>query len=254
MDQIRSAAAGPLPELPIWLTHLDAAFEETLKSERVDLGATLVVRDGKANFAMAAYVAETSHLVNLIEEACRQIDESKTPTAYRTAFAEYQGIVFHDFASNTEIDEIKQTFGPEMRMTIGIGNEAVYLAFGESGFEVLKKCIDESVASTQFDSVVSYGDISLTPLLSIMGDHPLSRYAANLARSTKGQDKLQMKSYPIENGYASRIDVHTGFVDTIVKSISQIGNYVSQQASGPIRVDSASEVPVVPFSSMERAN
>ena len=211
------------------LQELEATLEATLESERFDIGANLMFVDGRPNFLMGTYVADTQRLEAVLQMCFRQIEKSKAPTQFRQSFAEHRGVVFHELvAENDNANEFTAALGSPIKIIIGLGNQSLYFGLGDKSFDALRQCIDDSAEPTVNDQLHSHLQFRMLPWFDLF-DESFRDFAKSMMRKATGNDKLVIESRAIENGYRNHVELDLGLIISALGSIQAIGAYSEQE-------------------------
>lgn len=206
---------------------------ETISEGKTDGGGLLTLSDQELNTVAGFFVSDGSKVAQLAKDLAAKIEASgaeKAPTFTFDA-GDYKGVTMHYIEAEVPANnnEAQQVFGDTLKITIGTGPDAVYLAMGKSSEAMLKSLIDEADTDTVGERPLSQGQIRLLPILefaqSINADETVAAMIDALVRSSAA-DSVSFVSNSIERGAEFSLSIGEGILKSIGAAIA------SQQGQG----------------------
>ncbi len=193
--------------------------ESTIKAGKLDGGAALVLEPNALSFAAGGFVKDGTALETAIKKLVAL--GAGDPNFPKVTFdAEtHKGIRMHTLAVPVKDDPgAQKVFGDTLNVTVGIGNQSAYVAFGKGGMDLLKKVIDASAAAPSQPGPPMQLNIALTPILNFansMQPNPQVAMVAQLLAATPGKDHIRLTATTISNGMNYRIQVEEGILKAV---------------------------------------
>ena len=113
-------------------------------------------------------------------------------------------------------------FGETLDITVGIGSDAVYVAFGKDNIAALEKAIDASAADRSKTVPPFALSISLGKLMAVAADArdghekaALQAIADKLNGEAKGRDHIRATGSVIPNGLRYRFEAEEGVLQAV---------------------------------------
>ena len=207
------------------LTELVEVFQATIREGVIDGGGTIDLDETKGEFAMGMRVAKG----RTFENACKKIagfaeQEPDVPVKFNFDVSSEGGINYHEILIEVPVDEeeIRTFFGEEIKVLVGISENAIYLASGKDPKGLLSKAMNQS-ASGQMPA--AQYNLHVAPILRFFSvfqdDEGLSTMAEALTDA--GNDRVRIQGEAIENGQQIRIEFQDGFLKMIGAAAQQFG-------------------------------
>ena len=211
--------------------------DDTIKSGRTDFGVTTVVRKGKPVVAMGVHLVDTAPIRDGIESALEAINKNNAPTEYRQIESDFEGIEFYEFVGeNTLIPRMQSLYGDKLKVTIGIGDQALYVGVGNPGYKLLKRCITDS-QTVPVDHPTFFGEFRLKPVLSLIEPgNPLLGIFGPMIQQAEGADRIVVETRPIEAGFMATTKVEVGFIRALSQAADAIQKVGATSEAGFSRI------------------
>jgi hypothetical protein len=213
---------------------IEAVFEklveigiETISEGKSDAGGLLTLDNQELNAVAGFFVSDGAKVAALAKELAAKIEAQNQPNAPKFTFdaATYKGVTLHyvDTEVPASEDEALEVFGPTLRLTIGTGEDAVYLALGKSSETMLKKLVDSAGSDTGGSRPLSQGQVRLLPILefaqNVNANEVLAAMIDVLIRSND-TDTVGFVSESIPLGGAGQFTIGEGILKAIGAAIS----------------------------------
>ncbi len=236
----------------VWRSALKEAYDELIDAYQVLVfaeksdGAASVSFNGKAVTAIAGLHHETPELLvsalKKLEAAAKEEplpDGVPTPTfAWDTA--SHAGVALHHITlplpDEAELEQLREVVGDSLQLTLGVGKEYAYFAWGKDQDEALKIAIDASASkadTTMAPPVELF--IAMKQLFEFipqfLPEEQLAEFeakTASLFEIESDSDKLRVSIVPIENGFRLRYEAE----EWLLKAISQIATAAAAEQMG----------------------
>ena len=191
-------------------------MKETLKEGLIDGGAVLILEEGNINFAAGAQISDPRKLEGTIKELIVMAEEKMgEEIEVNLNSGSHKNITLHEVVLQVpdEEEEMRDAFGDQITLAVGIGTKEAYLGAGSNPVALLKKAID---GESETNDMLQY-NFNITPILefaaSMEGDPNVEAMAKALKEA--GNDRIQMTSNLIENGVKMRFEMQDGILGLI---------------------------------------
>lgn len=200
------------------------AISATIKEGQIDGGASVNASPDSLTFVAGVHVKEPGK----IEDALKKIEavaKSKPDfPGIKWHAANHAGVNFHTLAAPVPEDKkgARKMFGETLDITVGIGPEAVYVAFGKDNVAALEKAIDASAADRSKTVPPFAVSLSLAPIMAVAADAKdgpekaaLQAIANKLNAEAKGHDHIRLTGSVIPNGLRYRFEAEEGVLKAV---------------------------------------
>lgn len=190
----------------------------TVKSGKVDGGATLVLGPNALSMACGGYVADGKQLEETFNKFIALAEKEDGFPGVEMNAAEHGGITFHTAKVPVPDAEAREIVGDEVDVVVGIGETSGYLAVGNNAADLLRKVIDDSAASAGNKVPPGQLNVALQPILAFaaaVDDNPMTSLMLAEVEKLEGRDHISIRSIPIPNGAVSRIEIEEGVLRAI---------------------------------------
>ena len=204
---------------------VDIFFEvgtSTAKTGTVDAAATLLLQDQSMTFISGAKLAAGDKL----DAAVRKLVElAKTQPDFpevKVDADQHKGIHFHTLNVPIADAEAQLVLGDSLDGVLGIGKDAVYMAFGKNALSTLKQAIDKSGENNAENTaplkvVVSVGAI-LKFMASVQPDETLQGLAAGV-ETLQGSDQVNILYETVKDGIRGTLTIDEGVIELLGKAV-----------------------------------
>ena len=157
-------------------------------------------------------VAETRSLESAAQALASRQSAAGMAWQAQMNVANYQNVALHRFSFATPQDPaLQRAVGSTIDITLGLGSQEVYLAWGKQGVPLLQRTIDAVRGGSAGPVLPFHGHVSLTPLLRFYqqasGDPTVTRLLQSAANRPDAGDAATVKATPIRDGVRFEIEV-----------------------------------------------
>ncbi len=195
------------------LEKLSEALVETFEKGRIDTGGQVLMDGTEVNIVSGAEVADPKK----VESAAKDlINLAKTKFGEQLTVnldsGSYKGANIHELtvAVPEGEEELRDVFGPQVKILLGIGAKDVFFAAGTNPLDKLKASID-SMGTGKPEYPVIY-NLRIDPILDFFANATGNPIVNDLSAKMKelGKDTMTIYSKPIENGLFTRAEMGDG--------------------------------------------
>ncbi len=198
--------------------------KQTFKEGVMDAGGVLNLDEEQANFAIGFRVADPAKL----EASCKKIakiveDEADVPVQFNFDMSTENGITYHEIVIDVPEDEeeMRDLFGESVKLLIGVGDKAVYLAGGKQPKAALEKSM--GVADSGDRPPMQY-NLHVAPILRFFAKTQDQEQLSKMADALEpGTDRVRIVASAIENGQTVRIEIQDGLLKLIGIAAQEFG-------------------------------
>lgn len=199
-----------------------SVLSETVKEGKFDGGAVALAEESALTFVVGGHVVDAPDLEEALKDAINFAKE-KHPEEFEEAEIKFDsgkhgGIRFHSLKLPVDDEEAQKVFGEKLDVVVGVGDEAVYVAFGSKAEATLKKVIDVSAKDAAKPVLPGQATISVGPILKFANSvepNPITESLIEVAEKVKGNDRFLINVSSIPNGEKIRIQLEEGVLQII---------------------------------------
>ncbi len=118
----------------------------SIEEGRADLGALLMADQNDFRFVFGSFVADGNEAAQIVKDLAAKIENEKGAPRFKFDVSTYKDVNMHLVEADlpAKEDELRRVFGDTLRVHVGTGPKAVYLAVGNDSEALLKELIDSS--------------------------------------------------------------------------------------------------------------
>jgi hypothetical protein len=192
---------------------------DTMNGGIVDMGMALSLDKNELRFAAASSVSNSAKLEEALKNIAKTLDGKGIPVKFDFDMSNEDGVRWHQV--EVEIpegeEEARGVFGNSIKIQIGVADDAVYLAVGNSAREFLKECLDRAADGSE--KAAMQMNFRLLPILKFISKVQDSSEMNMLVESLpeEGDDRIRMTAQMIENGQLLRMEMQNGILEIFGK-------------------------------------
>jgi hypothetical protein len=199
------------------------AIAATIKEGQIDGGASVNASADSFTFVSGLHVKDPSK----IEHALRKLEEvaKKRPDfpGIKWNAGNHAGVNFNTMSVPVPEDKKgpRKMLGENVEITVGIGADAVYVAFGKDNIAALEKAIDASAADRSKTVQPFALSISLGPIAEIAanaedrGNQQAFQSIAEMLKQSKGRDHIRATGEVVPHGLRYRFEAEEGVLKAV---------------------------------------
>lgn len=195
---------------------------KTVSNGAIHLGMSLEITPESSTGAMGLAVAQGPRVNKAIAAILERLGKDEPEVFQKVAIdaRQYKGVHFHRFTLALEPldapEDFRQffdkSFGRPLAVVIGVGDEAVYLAFGKRAEETLVAAIDgerkDAPPLALFLAGTPYARMGAA--YATDDEKAVATEAAKILEASKGKDRIQVTGQVIPNGMRFQMVVEPG--------------------------------------------
>ncbi len=226
-DNLNSQQRAELSEMIERISDLALA---SIEEGKADVGALLLADQNDFRFVFGSFVSDGDEAAQIVKDLAEKVKSEPDAPSFQFDTSNYKGISMHLIEAEVPAgeDEARQVFGDTLRVHIGTGKKAVFLAVGNESEALMKELIDQGDSDNSRNRPVGQLKMTLLPILqfaqSIESNDALSAAIDALSRAPD-PGELTVVSNVIENGATSKMIIGEGLLQAIGAAVRQ-----SQQA------------------------
>jgi hypothetical protein len=214
-------------ELEAFFDRMIELGKETVEEGKGDSGLLVSLDNQELNAVTGFFVSDGSKVAQLAKDLAAKIDaktQGQSPVEFKFDAGSHEGVTLHYVEAQVpeSEDEARQIFGDTLRLVIGTGDDAVYLALGKQGESLLKGLINAAGDDTGGDRPLAQGSINMMPILefaqSINANESVAAMIDTLA-SYEESDAVSFESVSIERGSRGQVTIGEGILRAIGAAI-----------------------------------
>lgn len=195
------------------------ALNATIDSGKFDMGASLVLNDGKYDFVAGGAVADAKK----VEEAVKKLvktagDELDGKVEVKLNDSRYKDVTFHKFLVAVDDESAAETLGDDVTIIVGVSTDSIYLGVGDDAEESIEGCIDASKMANVSGENQMKMDFKVADFLSFVseavGEAPPA--VADMAEALEdGNDHITITTKTEGNSQRSQFIIQEGILKLI---------------------------------------
>lgn len=232
LEDAENLSPADREELEAFLQRLIDIGVETIEEGKSDAGFLVTLDNQQFNAVGGFFVSDGGKITQLVKDLAAKLENEPNAPKFTFDASTHKGVSFHyvDIAIPEDEDETRQIFGEQLRIVLGTGPDAAYVALGQQGESMLKSLIDQAGGDAPAsDRPLGQGKIALLPILQFAhAIEPQDGLAAAIdALSRAGDtDNIDFVSQSIEHGVTMEINIGEG----ILRAIGAVIQAQQQQA------------------------
>jgi hypothetical protein len=223
-DQLSESEIGEATDV---LKRIAELTLDTYKDGKMDAGALLLTDAGSMQFVMGGLIADGGEAASIVKDIANKLQGRGDAPRFEFDRDTYQGVTMHLIEADVPEgeEEVTKIFGDTVRVHIGTGEKAVYVALGDQSVALMKEMIDGAAAKSPAasDDLARF-QLNLMPILqysqAIKANDGVAAMIDALSRASDG-GTLQVVSKAIDNGQSNRIVVRDGLLRAIGAAVRQ---------------------------------
>ncbi|TWU57579.1 hypothetical protein [Rubripirellula reticaptiva] len=198
----------------------------SIEEGRADVGTLLMADQNDFRFVFGSFVADGNEAAQIVKDLAAKIENEKGAPRFTFDVSTYKDVNMHLVEADVPAseDEARRVFGETLRVHVGTGPKAVYLAVGNNSEALLKELIDSSTLDQGADRPVGQLKFTLLPILqyanSVESNAAISAMIDALG-SAADQGIATIVQNSVENGQASVIKIGEGLIKAIAAAAMQ---------------------------------
>lgn len=193
-------------------------FAATIKTGKMDGGASVVLKPGEVSMLGGFHVADGKDIEKILRDAAELAkEEPDFPGIKFNADKTANGVSFHTMSVPVPEDEEARTIlGDTLEMAVGTSADSAYIGFGKGCVAKMKAIIN---SQTKQKSVPPFQmTMSLTPIMEFVGameDNPLIASVTEALKESGNKDHVKIHGLPVKNGFTYRMEMEEGIIRAI---------------------------------------
>ncbi|MEM7455062.1 MAG: hypothetical protein AAF456_11990 [Planctomycetota bacterium] len=205
-------------------------INETMAEGTMDGGMMVMADPGNVNFAMGMAAADPGKVEKTVKSIVAELEAELSPEEMVTNLdaGDLRGVTMHEliFTIPEGEEEARDMFGEEVKILVGIGEKAVYVAGGSDPMSLLAGALEES------DNSASAGE--MLPMQFNLYLEPIMRFAAGVegepmmddmadTLADAGNDRVSITADINGDGMSMRFDIQDGLLKLIGVAAQNFG-------------------------------
>lgn len=202
---------------------------KSIEEGRADLGALLLADSNQFRFVFGSFVADGNEAAQIVKDLAEKIENETDAPRFKFDIGTYKEVTMHVVEADVpeKEDEARKIFGETLRVHIGTGPKAVYVAVGESSEALMKELIDSSTLDQGADRPVGQLKLTLLPILqyanSIESNVTISAMI-NALNNAPDEGVVTLVQESIPNGQSSMTSIGEGLIRAIGAAVTEVQN------------------------------
>ncbi|PHQ33473.1 hypothetical protein [Rhodopirellula bahusiensis] len=194
---------------------------DSAKEGKSDFGALLLTDANKLQFALGAFVSDGYEAASIVKDVAAKVQGHGDAPRFEFDVKKYKDVNMHLVEADVpaDEDEVRKIFGEQVRVHIGTGPKAIYVALGDDSLPLMKQLIDaEATPVAPTGNTLMQVEVNLMPILqfaqSIENNDAIAAMIDALSRADDAGE-LRIVSEAIDNGQISRFIIGDGMLQAI---------------------------------------
>jgi len=214
-------------ELLVFLDRLIEIGAATLDEGKSDVGGMIRIDDEQLNAVAGFFVSDGSKVAQLAKDLAAKLRESGQAEQLKFLFDadNYKGVVLHYVETDVPESEtqVRQIFGPTIRLIIGTGPDAVYLAAGKEGESFLKGLIDSASGDQGGERPLVQAELRLLPILEFaqgLYANDAVESMIEILSSNDQSDRVQFVTETVPRGSVTALTIGEGILRAVGSAVA----------------------------------
>ena len=197
-------------------------FTDTMKTGKMDGGASVVLDPGNLSVMAGFHVADGKEVEKLLRGLADMAKDEPDFPGINFNADRMGEVTFHTMNVEVPANEpqARKLLGPQLEMAIASGPTSAYLGVGKDCVARLKQIIQSQPKQKKilpFEVVVA-----LKPIMQFVGsmdDNPMVGAMNDALESVGDKDHANLLGLPVENGFIYRIQLEEGIIKAIGEAV-----------------------------------
>jgi hypothetical protein len=203
--------------------------DKTVAEGKAGAGASVVLGRKSLKFVAGVHVADGRALAKAFQDLFELARQQPSVPDVKFFADKIGDVDLHTFTvpiSDSDQDA-RQILGEKLDVVVGTGPQCLYIAFGESSDQLLKKVVEVSAATGSQALPPARLHVAVRPLAAFLAsldtkDDKLNKMAQAI-EVAKGGDAISLGISPFENGLGCRLVIEEGVLEMLGKSAAESG-------------------------------
>lgn len=219
--------AESVEEISSLVDRLSKLALDSIAEGKADVGALLLAGQSDLQFVFGSFVADGNEAAQLVKDLATQLEGKPNAPQFMFDQSTYNGVNMHLIEADVpaDQDEARKIFGDKLRVHIGTGPKAVYLALGNESAPLLKQLIDDGATDQGGVRPIGQLQLRLLPILeyaqSIEVNDTIAAMIDALVRSPD-PGMVRIINQQIPNGQSTELTIGEGLLSAIGAAITQV--------------------------------
>ncbi|MFK8111295.1 MAG: hypothetical protein AB8B91_03810 [Rubripirellula sp.] len=192
---------------------------ESVAEGKADVGAMLLADENDFQFVFGAFVSDGNKAAQIVKDLANEVQNLPNAPRFKFDIGNYNGVNMHVVEADVPAgeDEARRVFGETLRVHVGTGPKAVYVAIGNKGESLMKELIDAG-GSDNGGRPISQLQVKLLPILQFAHSiEPSDAIASMIDALSRAVDPgvLSVVQDAVENGMKGRLSMGEGLLQAI---------------------------------------
>ncbi len=198
----------------------------SVEEGRADVGALLLADQNDFRFVFGAFVADGNEAAQIVKDLAAKVENENGAPRFKFDISTYKDVNMHLIEADVPAkeDEARRVFGETLRVHVGTGPKAVYVAVGNNSEMLMKELIDKGQTDAGGDRPVGQLKFTLLPILqyanSVEANDAISAMITAL-NSSPDPGRFTVVQDGIPNGQSSIIKIGEGMIRAIAAAVMQ---------------------------------
>lgn len=201
-------------------------FIETIKTGKMDGGASVVLKPGDLTVLAGFHVADGREVEKVLRRVAELAKDEPDFPGIKFNADRTDGVEFHTMSMPVpEEEDARKILGDKVEVAVGVAADSAYFGFGKGCVASLKSII--STQPKQKPVPPFQMTISATPIMefvSAIKDNPLVGSVTEALKESGDKDHVTIKGIPIKNGFTYRIELEEGILRAIGEAVQMASN------------------------------
>ena len=197
-------------------------IEQTIRTGKADGGGSFNIEPGNFSLMVGALVDNSSKLEKPLQELAEQSASNAEMPKVKFNAEEHRGCRFHTITVDMPNDKAKKWVGDQIEVSVGIGEQEVYLSIGNDSVDQVKRVMDATASATEANVIPTQFYIYLGPIIrfaSQTSKNSLLGPLADALDATGDSGEISLIAKGVKNGVTVRVKVESGVLEAFGKTV-----------------------------------
>ena len=220
IDDSGSMPAANKDSLKKFIKGMIAILDKTIDSGKFDGGGAVSLTDNKVRAVLGGSVADGAQLEKEVKELVASLGTGPEIPKFQFNYAKHQNVNLHKVSIPIKSDDrqVQKIFGSELKLVVGTGEKAFFLALDPDGDALIKSALDrlnskKAVKVIPGEMILQAGQV--VAFAQSIAPNPIIESVASMLQQADGKDKIKVTTTPVTRGLLYQVSVDEGVLKAI---------------------------------------
>ncbi len=209
IDDSGSLPAANKEALKKFIKGMISILDKTIDSGKFDGGGAVSLADSKVRACLAELWPMARRLKKEVKELVASLGTGPEIPKFEFNYAKHQNVNLHKVSIPIKSDDrqVKKIFGGELKLVVGTGDKAFFLALDPDGDTVIKSALDRLAAKKAVKVIPGEMILQAGQVMAFaqsVAPNPIIESVATMLEQAEGKDKIKVTTTPVTRACSIR--------------------------------------------------